>query len=80
MAAQGLDAEWFEHGAAAAAELASRLQAGGTTAVLLEIPWAEHAFDAISAGPSAQLALGEVERFLAWALRGGRMLLWPLGR
>lgn len=50
--------------------LHTRLQAGGTTAVLLEIPWAEHAFDAISAGPSAQLALGEVERFLAWALYG----------
>ena len=50
--------------------LQERLHAGGTTAVLLEIPWAEHAFDAISAGPSAQLALIEVERFLAWALYG----------
>ncbi|MDZ4862908.1 MAG: alpha/beta hydrolase [Gemmatimonadota bacterium] len=50
--------------------LHDRLQAGGTTAALLEIPWAEHAFDAISAGPSAQLALAEVERFLAWALYG----------
>ena len=50
--------------------LHDRLQAGGTTAVLLEIPWAQHAFDAVSAGPSAQLALGEVERFLAWALYG----------
>lgn len=50
--------------------LQQRLQAGGTTAVLLEIPWAQHAFDAVSAGPSAQLALGEVERFLAWAVYG----------
>ncbi len=50
--------------------LHARLHAGGTTAVLLEIPWAQHAFDAVSAGPSAQLALGEVERFLAWALYG----------
>lgn len=50
--------------------LQERLQGGGTTAVLLEIPWAQHAFDAVSAGPSAQLALVEVERFLAWALYG----------
>ncbi|MEO8636766.1 MAG: alpha/beta hydrolase, partial [Gemmatimonadales bacterium] len=48
--------------------LEERLRAGGTPVVLLEIPWAQHAFDAITAGPSAQLALIEVERFLAWAL------------
>ena len=48
--------------------LQERLRAGGTTSVLLEIPWAEHAFDAVSAGPSAQLALQQVERFLAWAM------------
>jgi acetyl esterase/lipase len=50
------------------AMLQRRLRATGTTAVLLEIPWAEHGFDAISNGPSAQLALFETERFLAWAL------------
>lgn len=50
------------------AMLQRRLRAAGTTAVLLEIPWAEHGFDAISNGPSAQLALFETERFLAWAL------------
>jgi acetyl esterase/lipase len=48
--------------------LQRRLRETGTTSVLLEIPWAEHAFDAISNGPSAQLALFQVERFLAWAL------------
>ena len=48
--------------------LQRRLQETGTTSVLLEIPWAEHGFDAISNGPSAQLALFETERFLAWAL------------
>jgi acetyl esterase/lipase len=50
------------------AMLQQRLQKTGTTSVLLEIPWAEHAFDAISNGPSAQLALYQTERFLAWAL------------
>jgi acetyl esterase/lipase len=48
--------------------LHSALLATGTTSVLFEIPWAEHGFDAISGGPSAQLALYYTERFLAWAL------------
>jgi acetyl esterase/lipase len=48
--------------------LQRRLRQTGTTSVLLEIPWAEHGFDAISNGPSAQLALFQTERFLAWAL------------
>ncbi|MFL5515878.1 MAG: alpha/beta hydrolase, partial [Gemmatimonadales bacterium] len=48
--------------------LQRRLRATGTTSILLEIPWAEHGFDAIANGPSAQLALFETERFLAWAL------------
>ncbi|WP_448269017.1 alpha/beta hydrolase [Nostoc sp. DSM 114159] len=38
------------------------------TAVFLEIPWAEHAFDAVFNGVSNQLALYYTERFLAWAL------------
>lgn len=50
--------------------LHERLRATGTTSVLLEIPWAEHAFDKVGSGPSAQLALYHVERFLAWALKG----------
>jgi acetyl esterase/lipase len=49
-------------------ELDSRLRAAGATSVFLEIPWAEHAFDAIPNGPSGQLALYYTERFLAWAL------------
>jgi len=48
--------------------LYERLRATGTTSVLLEIPWAEHAFDAVSGGPGAQLSLYHTERFLAWAL------------
>jgi acetyl esterase/lipase len=48
--------------------LHASLRATGTTSVLLQIPWAEHAFDAVPQGPSAQLALYHTERFLAWAL------------
>ncbi len=47
----------------------NRLGATGTTRVLLEIPWAEHAFDAIFNGLSNQLALYYTERFLHWALK-----------
>lgn len=50
------------------ARLHQRLTATGTTAAYLEIPWAEHAFDAVFNGPSSQLALFHTERFLAWAL------------
>ena len=49
--------------------LCERLQAKGTRAVWLEIPWAEHAFDKVFNGVSNQLALYYTERFLAWALR-----------
>lgn len=47
--------------------LHERLQRTGTPSILLEIPWAEHAFDAIPGGLSGQLALYYMERFLAWA-------------
>jgi acetyl esterase/lipase len=50
-------------------ELNDRLQENGATSVLLEIPWAEHAFDALPSGLSAQIALYYTERFFAWALR-----------
>lgn len=50
------------------AMLHQRLRATGTVSALLEIPWSEHAFDAIPNGPGAQLAHFHVERFLAWAL------------
>jgi acetyl esterase/lipase len=36
--------------------------------VLLTIPWADHGFDAVGFGPSAQLSTYYMERFLAWAL------------
>ncbi|MEH1834725.1 MAG: alpha/beta hydrolase [Nostoc sp.] len=44
------------------------LHNSGNTAVFLEIPWAEHVFDAVFNGVSNQLALYYTERFLAWAL------------
>lgn len=48
--------------------LAGRLRTEGTTVVHLEIPWAEHAFDAIPHGPSGQLSRYVTERFLAWVM------------
>lgn len=44
--------------------LYQRLLANQNQAVFIEIPWAEHAFDAIFSGPSNQLALYYTERFL----------------
>ncbi|MBD2725511.1 alpha/beta hydrolase [Nostoc sp. FACHB-892] len=49
-------------------QMYERLHDSGNTAVFLEIPWAEHAFDAVFNGVSNQLALYHTERFLAWAL------------
>ena len=46
-------------------QLYSQLRATGNRAVWLEIPWAEHAFDAIFPGVGNQLALYYTERFIA---------------
>ncbi len=48
--------------------LAQQLQSQGNKAVFIEIPWADHAFDAVFSGVSNQLALYYTERFLAWTL------------
>src|SRR3954471_25030886 len=50
-------------------ELDERLRQAGSVSVLLEVPWAEHAFDALPNGLSGQIALYYTGRFLAWALR-----------
>lgn len=50
--------------------LYQQLQSTGNRVVWIEIPWAEHAFDAVFNGVSNQLALYYTERFLAWALTG----------
>ncbi len=48
--------------------LHERLMTTGTVSIFLELPWAEHAFDAIPNGPGGQVSLYYVERFLGWAL------------
>ena len=48
-----------------ARQLEARLRQVGAPVVLLEIPWAEHAFDILPDGLSAQVALFYTERFLA---------------
>ena len=50
-------------------ELYDKLIANDNTAILLEIPWAEHAFDAVFFGVSNQLVLYYTERFLAVTLK-----------
>ena len=48
--------------------LQERLLATGTQSALLELPWSEHAFDALPSGLGAQVALYYTERFVAWAV------------
>jgi hypothetical protein len=36
--------------------------------VLLELPWAEHAFDSVPNGMGRRIALSYTERFIAWAV------------
>ena len=50
-------------------EIDERLRHAGAVSVLLELPWADHAFDFLPNGISGQIALYYTERFLAWALR-----------
>ncbi|OCQ92159.1 esterase [Oscillatoriales cyanobacterium USR001] len=52
-----------------------KLQSTGNRAILLEIPWAEHAFDAVFNGVSNQLALYYTERFLAYFLLSSDVLI-----
>ncbi|WOD41303.1 alpha/beta hydrolase [Nodosilinea sp. E11] len=49
--------------------MADRLKQAGSPVVFIQIPWADHSFDAVFNGLSNQLALYYTERFLAWALR-----------
>ncbi len=52
-----------------ARELREKLRSSGSQAVLLEIPWAEHAFDAIPGGTGSREAMDYTERFLLWAMK-----------
>jgi acetyl esterase/lipase len=49
--------------------LAQLLRSQGNRAAFIEIPWADHAFDAVFNGLSNQLALYHTERFLAGVLQ-----------
>jgi acetyl esterase/lipase len=49
--------------------LHERLQASGATSVLLELPWSEHAFDAVPFGLGGQISLHYMERFLSSVVR-----------
>jgi acetyl esterase/lipase len=51
------------------ARMKTALAAHGGQVAYLEIPWAEHAFDAVFFGVSSQIALYYTERFMAWAVR-----------
>lgn len=50
-------------------QLGDRLQATDNPVMYLELPWADHAFDAVFSGPSHQIALYYTERFLPWAFQ-----------
>ncbi|MBD3884378.1 alpha/beta hydrolase [Phormidium tenue FACHB-886] len=49
-------------------DLRDRLTATGSQVVYIELPWSEHAFDAVFNGVGNQLALYYTERFIAWAV------------
>jgi acetyl esterase/lipase len=48
--------------------LDAALKKAGATSVLLELPWAEHSFDAVPLGMGRRVALNYTERFIAWAV------------
>ena len=51
-----------------ARDLHQRLETAGARSVLLELPWSEHAFDAVPHGLAGQVSLYYTERFLAATL------------
>jgi acetyl esterase/lipase len=50
-------------------QLDAALKRAGVTSVLLELPWSEHAFDAVPNGLGRGIALRYTERFIAWAVK-----------
>ncbi len=56
--------------------LDEQLRAAGNVSILIELPWADHAFDAVPFGPGGQLAIYAAERFLAATL-GPRIAARP---
>ncbi|MBN1330317.1 MAG: alpha/beta hydrolase [Candidatus Heimdallarchaeota archaeon] len=49
-------------------KLYNRLQQIGVDSVLLELPWANHAFDTILNGPGGQLTIKYLIQFLVWVI------------
>ncbi|NHJ33028.1 MAG: alpha/beta hydrolase, partial [Asgard group archaeon] len=54
-------------------ELEEELEKLGLTSVLLELPWANHAFDAVINGPGGQLVFQYLSQFLAWTITKSRL-------
>ncbi len=54
-------------------ELEEELEKLGLTSVLMELPWANHAFDAVINGPGGQLVFQYLSQFLAWAITKSRL-------
>ena len=52
--------------------LRDRLAKAGNQVVYIELPWSEHAFDAVFNGIGNQLALYYTEQFVAWAVSDRR--------
>lgn len=50
--------------------LAERIRANGASVAVIDLPWSEHAFDAIPNGIGGQIALHHLIRFLRLALGG----------
>ena len=48
--------------------LHAALRRAGATSILLELPWSEHAFDAVPGGLGRIISLRYTERFVAWAV------------
>ncbi len=49
--------------------LDAALKKAGATSVFLELPWSEHAFDAVPNGLGRHLSLRYTEQFISWAMR-----------
>jgi acetyl esterase/lipase len=54
-------------------ELEEELEKLGLTSVLMELPWANHGFDAVINGPGGQLVFQYLSQFLAWAITKSRL-------
>ncbi|NHJ46983.1 MAG: alpha/beta hydrolase [Asgard group archaeon] len=53
--------------------LYDRLQAIDIQSVLLDLPWANHAFDNIISGPGGQLVLKYLSQFLVWVITQNKL-------